>query len=64
MSGSSFTAGKARDKPERKSADHQQHVLYLLGGRCIAELPPDSFSEVFFFSVENLATVGGCVATL
>jgi inward rectifier potassium channel len=33
-------------------------VLYLLGGRCIAELPPGSFSEAFFFSVETLATVG------
>src|SRR5260370_18053721 len=32
-------------------------VLYLLGGRCIAELPPASFSEAFFFSVETLATV-------
>jgi inward rectifier potassium channel len=32
--------------------------LYLLGGRCIAELPPGSFSEAFFFSVETLATVG------
>jgi inward rectifier potassium channel len=28
-------------------------VLYLLGGRCIAELPPGSFSEAFFFSVER-----------
>jgi inward rectifier potassium channel len=33
-------------------------VLYLLGGKCIAELPPGSFSEAFFFSVETLATVG------
>jgi inward rectifier potassium channel len=32
--------------------------LYLLGDRCIAELPPGSFSEAFFFSVETLATVG------
>src|SRR5580700_1755297 len=32
--------------------------LYLVGGRCIAELPPGSFSEAFFFSVETLATVG------
>src|ERR1700693_5877167 len=32
--------------------------LYLLGGRCLAELPPGSFSEAFFFSVETLATVG------
>jgi inward rectifier potassium channel len=33
-------------------------VLYSLGGRCIAELPPGSFSDAFFFSVETLATVG------
>jgi inward rectifier potassium channel len=32
--------------------------LYVLGGRCIAELPPGSFPEAFFFSVETLATVG------
>ena len=32
--------------------------LYVLGGRCIAELPPGSFSEAFFFSVETMATVG------
>jgi inward rectifier potassium channel len=32
--------------------------LYLLGGRCIAELPAGSFYEAFFFSVETLATVG------
>jgi inward rectifier potassium channel len=32
--------------------------LYVLGGRCIAELPPGSFSQAFFFSVETLATVG------
>jgi inward rectifier potassium channel len=32
--------------------------LYLLGGKCIAELPRGSFSEAFFFSVETLATVG------
>jgi inward rectifier potassium channel len=32
--------------------------MYLLGGRCIAELPPGSFPEAFFFSVETLATVG------
>jgi inward rectifier potassium channel len=32
--------------------------LYALGGRCIAELPPGSFAEAFFFSVETLATVG------
>jgi inward rectifier potassium channel len=32
--------------------------LYSLGGRCIAELPPGSFPEAFFFSVETLATVG------
>ena len=33
-------------------------MLYLLGGRCIAGLVPGSFSDVFFFSVETLATVG------
>jgi inward rectifier potassium channel len=33
-------------------------TLYLLGGRCIAELSPGSFSDAFFFSVETLATVG------
>jgi inward rectifier potassium channel len=32
--------------------------LYSLGGQCIAELPPGSFSGAFFFSVETLATVG------
>jgi inward rectifier potassium channel len=32
--------------------------LYLLGGQCIAEMPPGSFSNAFFFSVETLATVG------
>jgi inward rectifier potassium channel len=50
-------------------------LLYLAGGSCIAELPPGSFSDAFFFSVETLATVGyghaypdtlygHCVATL
>jgi inward rectifier potassium channel len=33
-------------------------TLYLLGGRCIAELEPGSFCDHFFFSVETLATVG------
>ena len=33
-------------------------TLYFLGGRCIAELEPGSFSDDFFFSVETLATVG------
>jgi inward rectifier potassium channel len=33
-------------------------TLYVLGGRCIAELAPGSFSDAFFFSVETLATVG------
>jgi inward rectifier potassium channel len=33
-------------------------TLYVLGGRCIAELPSGSFSDAFFFSVETLATVG------
>jgi inward rectifier potassium channel len=32
--------------------------LYMLGGRCIAEMPPGSFPEAFFFSVETFATVG------
>ena len=32
--------------------------LYVLGGRCVAELPPGSFADAFFFSVETLATVG------
>lgn len=33
-------------------------TLYLLGGDCIAEMPPGSFGSAFFFSVETLATVG------
>ena len=33
-------------------------LLYLLGGSCIAEMPPGSFPSAFFFSVETLATVG------
>jgi inward rectifier potassium channel len=32
--------------------------LYALGGPCIAELPPGSLLDAFFFSVETLATVG------
>jgi inward rectifier potassium channel len=32
--------------------------FYVLGGRCVAELPPGSFVDAFFFSVETLATVG------
>src|SRR5690242_9160024 len=32
--------------------------FYALGGRCVAELPPGSFVDAFFFSVETLATVG------
>jgi inward rectifier potassium channel len=32
--------------------------LYVLGGKCIAELPAGSFFDAFFFSVETLATVG------
>jgi inward rectifier potassium channel len=32
--------------------------LYVLGGRCVAELAPGSFADAFFFSVETLATVG------
>ncbi|HYY28282.1 MAG TPA: ion channel [Chthoniobacterales bacterium] len=33
-------------------------TLYFVGGPCIAELEPGSFSDAFFFSVETLATVG------
>ncbi len=33
-------------------------LLYTLGGACVAEIPPGSFSQAFFFSVETLATVG------
>ena len=33
-------------------------ALYLLGAPCIAEMPPHSFPDAFFFSVETLATVG------
>jgi inward rectifier potassium channel len=33
-------------------------TFYTLGGRCVAELPPGSFLDAFFFSVETLATVG------
>jgi inward rectifier potassium channel len=33
-------------------------VLYWGGGKSIAELPPGSFPDAFFFSVETLATVG------
>lgn len=33
-------------------------TAYRCGGQCIGELPPGSFSEAFFFSVETLATVG------
>src|SRR5438552_11114473 len=33
-------------------------VLYYIGGDCIAEIVPGSFSEDFFFSVQTLATVG------
>lgn len=32
--------------------------LYMLGPHAIAEMPPGSFSDAFFFSVETLATVG------
>jgi inward rectifier potassium channel len=32
--------------------------LYWAGGKSIAELPPGSFADAFFFSVETLATVG------
>jgi inward rectifier potassium channel len=33
-------------------------ALYLLKAHAIAEMPPRSFSDAFFFSVETLATVG------
>ena len=33
-------------------------VLYWAGGNSIAEMPPGSFSDAFFFSVETFATVG------
>jgi inward rectifier potassium channel len=32
--------------------------LYWLGGDCIANAPHDSFIDLFFFSIETLATVG------
>ncbi len=32
--------------------------VYLAGGACIAEMPPGSFSDAFFFSVQTLSTVG------
>jgi inward rectifier potassium channel len=32
--------------------------LYLAGAPCIAGMPPHSFSDAFFFSVETLSTVG------
>jgi inward rectifier potassium channel len=33
-------------------------VLYWLGGDCIANARPGSFVDLFFFSIETLATVG------
>lgn len=33
-------------------------AAYLLGGGCIAEMKPGSFSSAFFFSVQTLSTVG------
>lgn len=33
-------------------------VLYAVDGACIGEMPPGSLPEAFFFSIENLATVG------
>src|SRR5260370_41725264 len=33
-------------------------VLYLLGARCIAELPPGSFCEAYYFGVEVHAKLG------
>ncbi len=32
--------------------------LYFVNGGCVAEMPPGSFANAFFFSVETLATVG------
>ncbi len=32
--------------------------LYCLGGACVDGMPPGSFPDAFFFSVETLATVG------
>ncbi len=31
---------------------------YLLGGQCIAEMKPGSFTSAFFYSVQTLSTVG------
>lgn len=33
-------------------------IAYWLQPGCIAEMPPHSFSDAFFFSIETLATVG------
>lgn len=33
-------------------------TAYTLGGPCIAEMPPGSFSSAFFFSIQTLSTVG------
>jgi inward rectifier potassium channel len=33
-------------------------LLYAIGGPCIAEMPPGSYLQAFFFSAETLATVG------
>ena len=33
-------------------------TAYLLGGPCIAEMKPGSFSSAFFYSVQTLSTVG------
>lgn len=33
-------------------------TIYLLGGDCIAEMKPGSFTSAFFFSVQTLSTVG------
>ena len=39
--------------------------LYVLGGRCIAELPPGSFSEAFFLASKlwPLSATGTCTRT-
>jgi inward rectifier potassium channel len=33
-------------------------TLYLLGGRCIENAHPGSFRDMFFFSVQTMATIG------
>src|SRR3954466_2974832 len=33
-------------------------LLYRLGGECIENARPGSFSDLFFFSVQTMATIG------